>query len=195
MDHPAPERNVRLPRVEALSLNFPQRPAVQGVTNHGLEAFQGKLRQPLAGFLIGGKDDFHRPVRYFRMGNKVFHSGHYLRHARLVVRSQQGSAVAVDNGLLSGQIRLLCRVQAQAVRKLNFFACVILNILGLNVFSGNIACRINVGKKPHRRRVFLSRTRRKPGYYIAMAGQRSILKTKRRKFVPQGFCQIPLPRA
>ena len=82
--------------IEVLILDLPQLAAVHGVGRPGGELFRIKVIGALAHLLVRGEAHGDGPVRDLRMGQQVFAGGDDLRHAGLVVGSQQGGAVGDD---------------------------------------------------------------------------------------------------
>ena len=111
--------------IEVLVLDLAQLAAVHGVGHLGGELFRIKVIGALAHLLVRGEAHGDGPVRDLRMGQQVFAGGDDLRHAGLVVGSQQGGAVGDDqlltdvplqegevlhfqaSGLLQGQVPAL----------------------------------------------------------------------------------------
>jgi len=131
------------------------------------------------------------------MFQKVFNRRHNLRDARLVVRAKQRVAVRVDyrTALLLRQSRFLRRIQFKPLCKRDLSSVVLFHQLRLNILSGNIACRVQMGKETDRGRSLFALARRNPGYHITVGAQLDFFYTKPQKLVLQCPRQIPLARA
>jgi len=136
-------------------------------------------------------------MRYFRMRQKVFYRRHNFRNAGFVVRAQQSTAVCVDYrfALLIRQPRFLRRIQFQSSCKRYFSSVIFLYQLGLNVFSGNIACRVQMGKETYSGSRFSAFACRNPRCHITVRAKFYFIYAKPQKLVLQRPRQIPLPQA
>ena len=155
MDVLALQIHGRLGGVEGLVTELADFLAVHGVGKVATEPLDVEKGRALADLLVGRKGDADLAVGDFGVRHQIFDRRHNLRHARLVVRTEQGSAVGDDDLLphvifQDGELLLLDRL---AVSERHVAPCVD-ERTGFYVLARAYGLGIEVGDKPKRGRAF-----------------------------------------
>ena len=135
--------------VEIFELQLSDLAAIHRVGVVGPELFDVELDHAPADLLVGREADLDFTMLDFGMPDEILDRIHDLRDAGLVVGAEQGRAVRRDEGLpfMVQQFREFGRfeIQARYAPEGNVATVIILDDLGLDVCSGGIGCRIDMG--------------------------------------------------
>ena len=134
--------------VEVFKFQFADFASVHRIGKFRPELLHVELDHAAADFFVRGESYLYCSVFDLRMFHEVLHRVHYLRHARLVVRTQQGGSVGGYDGLADvfEKLREFARIELQSRHSLELdgAAVVIADDLRTNSLARGIRRRIDV---------------------------------------------------
>ena len=135
--------------VEVLELELPYLAAVHGIGIFGVEAGHVKLDHSPANLFVGSETNAHGAVLKLGMIHNILHRVHDFSNTGFIVGAEQRSTVGGDDGLalMSQQFGEFGSLEAEARNTFqgDVGAVVVLDYLGLDVFSGGVGGGVHMG--------------------------------------------------
>ena len=181
--------------VEVLILQLAQLAAVHRVGHRRAEALDVEAVGARAHLLVGGKAYRDAAVGDLRMSGEVFHGRDDLRHARLVVRPQQGGAVGDDQILPHVLLQALKLTGAHDDALLlveHDVPALVADDPGLDSAARRVGRGVHMGDEPHAGDPLTPGGGGQPGVHIALLGHVGVLEPHLGQLGRQGTAQYLL---
>ena len=182
--------------IERLKIHFLKRAAVNGIGKVRAEAVKVQQRRPVTDLLIRREAHGDAPVGY-ALRDDALTRGHDLRHARLVVRAEDGGAVGGDERLPleRRQLReLLRREDAPARAEGHFPAVIVFYDLRADVLARKVRHGVYMRDEPYRPLALHPGARGERGIHIGVLVLIDLRHAKRAQLIREQVRKVELAR-